>query len=74
MEKRGTLHRSKLEAFLAWMKADGWEFGACGEYQVVNARKGARRFVAYDRNRGDHYTVQPDMMGVVAAFLRAGRA
>jgi len=71
MGKRGTLHRSRLARFEEWLIADGWEFGKLGEFQVINARKGKRRFCAYDRNQGDHFTVQESMLGVVAAFLRS---
>lgn len=72
MQKRATLHRSKLDEFKRWLLADGWTLGKLGNYQVVNAKKGKERFCAYDRNRGDHFTVQGNMLPVVGRFIRSG--
>lgn len=70
-ERRATLHRNDLLTIETWLKLDGWEVQEPkGSYEVVRAKKEKRWFIAYDRHRGDHFTVQDNMMGVVAAFLR----
>lgn len=72
--KRATLHRSHLEEFKAWLERDGWTLSpTLRDWEVVRALKGKRLFLAFDRSKGDHFTVQDSMLGVVAAFLNDRR-
>lgn len=68
---RAMLHRNDLSAINRWLKLDGWKVSdPKGYWEVIRAKKGKRWFIAYDRDRGDHFTVQGDMMRVVSDFLR----
>jgi hypothetical protein len=57
--KRGTLHKSKILDFVDWLENNGFEVrDGKGEYQELQVNVGRKFIPIYDRNRGDHYTIQ----------------
>ena len=68
--RRCLLHRKDAEAFRTWLAGEGWVLVAGhGIYDAIRARKDGKWFIAYDRNRGDHLSVQADMQNIVRQFL-----
>ena len=75
MANRGLLHRSKLEPFAAWLVARGWtleERDPMPAYQALRARSPGwtRLLVVYDRESGDHLSVQRCDQLMVRRFLK----
>lgn len=82
MADRCTLHRSKVEAFVAWAQALGWRREQPrGVYEVLRLRHEGWKhpFIAYDRGSPEHVSVPrtPDgkesNIQLVRAFIRSGR-
>lgn len=68
---RNTLHKSKAEAFKAWLESDGWTLEApVGAYEAIRARKDDRLALFYENGRNEHLSYDERLDGVVRAFLR----
>lgn len=71
---RCLLHRNQVKEFVLWLGFNNWSILLpTGAYDAVRAKRGRQNFIAYDRNGGDHLSVQADMQWVVRDFLRFKR-
>lgn len=82
MANRNTLCVEKLDNFKEWLISDGWEIQEPkGYYEVLRATKQGKKhpLIVYkrlDTNKGEelvHYTIQDRDVGVLRAYLKAGK-
>lgn len=73
MTRRNLLHRTKLEAFLDWCRAQGFTVEtkkAVNEVARVRVPGVPQPALIYARIEGDHYTVFGTGEGLVRRFLK----
>jgi len=69
---RSLLHRTKIDEFKVYLSDKGIEFrDGRGDYQVIQVLIGKDWMCVYDRNKGDHFTVDTRMEGLVRRFINA---
>lgn len=74
---RCLLHKSKLEAFQAWLMREGIEHRAGrGDYQVLQVATSNNQWqCVFDRlDAPEHYTVAQPIERLVRRFIRESRA
>lgn len=72
--KRCTLHRTKLEEFKTWCAANGYEMregknANKGGYEVLQVFYYDRWYRIWDRNTGDHYTIEFALIPLVRKYI-----
>jgi len=67
---RRLLHRTKIDEFKFYLSDNGIEFrDGRGDYQVMQVLIGKDWMCVYDRNKGDHFTVDVRMESLVKRFI-----
>ena len=76
MARRELLHKSKLEGFKEWIKAQGWTIQALkGCYEVLRAVKpGEDTLILWTRNDAkEHYSVPDKWVSLIRMFINYER-
>lgn len=72
MAVRNLLHKSKLNAFEAWLNSKGYETAEPKSYwEVLRAKKGNRTVIVYRKaNATEHYTLMDRDYHMYRQFLK----
>lgn len=69
--KRGLLHKTKLEEFKTFLINNQIQYrSGKGDYQVIQVEVKNRFYPIYDRNTGDHFTTQQELIPLIRRFLK----
>lgn len=73
MAHRCLLHRNDLGLFRTWLRENKYLLQPLkGEYEALRARHPEKGLVLiFDRDRGDHFTVRHEDIGVVRRFYNS---
>ena len=71
MRRRDILHKSKLDAFKAWLTDHGIEYrDGRGAYQILQVYiEGKGWQGVHEKDKGDHYTIHGPLLNVVKDFV-----
>jgi hypothetical protein len=75
MASRALLHRSDIEDFSDWTKANGFTVHEPkGDFEALRIRKNKQWVIVYDRIRGDHFTVRDQDYPLVRAYYASKKS
>lgn len=72
--RRGTLAKTRLGEFRAWLTANGYETRpGKGDYEVLQVKVGGKWERIWDKRTTKHLSVMENFMPIVLRFIRETR-